>query len=579
MHPRSLIWFFAVAEILLSMPAAHAQHPFIHLQQPSRTSLVVHDSIQYISGATCKNCRLMVQDSFVHVYPTGGFAAKIYLHPGNNVVKLTAYYPHGENHTLELSYEYIPPQPWVVNNFTIARIETDPAQTCWLRPGDVIHIRVVAQAGCKAYWIHHLPLTETTPLGDTLAGIYEGNYVVAPDDVLNGPLTVTLQNERGETISAQTDNEFFIWPSTPVVGVTTGERPFMQYSLGEDRLGAAKRAYLDTAIYMLVDGRFGDFYRVLLAPEQHAYVPTEYLKLLPSSTTLPHAIMGNWKVWGDSVYDYVQVDVGARLPYQVNLLDHPGRIEVTLFGAASNTNWIMQYLTTKEINQVRLETLSDGVVCIHIELRHPNPWGCSLSYHGQQLLIRVKRQPSELNLSHLRIAIDAGHGGSNTGATGPTGTREKDLTLLLASQLNTALQRLGAQTFMTRTNDTTLSMLDREKMLWQVQPDLLISIHLNASGNPIDVSGTSTYYHYAGFRPLSLAIYRQLVATGLHEFGNVGNFNFALNGLTEFPNALVEIAFLSNPADEAQLLNPGFQKKIIHAIVDGIKDFLAACKK
>lgn len=556
-----------------------AQRPFIRLQQPSRTTLVVHDSIQYLSGATCKGCRLTVQDTPVKVFATGGFAAKLKLHPGQNQISLLARSEEGLTHSLSLHYNYQPPQPLVVKDFAIARIEAQPEMSSWLLPGDIIHLKLIAQAGCKAYWIHHLPLTEMVSEEDSLAGIYEGNYLVTAQDQLNGPIQVTLEQANGQTITASTPQAFYSWPATPVVGQTTGDRPFMQYSLGEDRLGAAKRSYLDTGIRMQVDGRFGFFYRVKLAPDQHAYVPVDNLELLPDGTALPHAILGDWKVWGDSLFDYLQVQVGARLPYDVHLYDHPGRIVIRLYGAVSNTNWIFQYLSAKEIEDVRLYTAADGVVEIHILLKHPQPWGCSLQYQGNALLVRVKRQPNPLSLPHLRIAIDAGHGGNNLGAKGPTGAQEKDLTLLLAKELQAALRRLGVQTFMTRTHDTTLSMLERENLLRQANPDLLLSIHLNASSNPVEVSGTSTYYHYAGFRPLSLAIYHHLVETGLHEFGNVGNFNFALNGLTDFPNALIEVAFLSNPADEAHVLDPEFRKKIIHAIIAGLKDFLDNCKK
>ena len=105
----------------------------------------------------------------------------------------------------------------------------------------------------------------------------------------------------------------------------------------------------------------------------------------------------------------------------------------------------------------------------------------------------------------------------------------------------------------------------------------MISIHLNSSADPIHIEGTSTYYRYIGFRPLSLAIYKRMTALGLGEFGNVGSFNFALNGPTEYPNALVETLFLSNPADEEKALDATFREKMATAIMQGIKDFLKSC--
>ena len=110
-------------------------------------------------------------------------------------------------------------------------------------------------------------------------------------------------------------------------------------------------------------------------------------------------------------------------------------------------------------------------------------------------------------------------------------------------------------------------------------PDLLVSLHFNSSADPINVAGTSTYYREPGFRKLSLDIYRRMLELGLKQFGNIGSFNFMLNSATEYPNALVEILFLSNPADEMLIVDEKFQQEVADKIVAGIKDFLEGCKQ
>ena len=114
-------------------------------------------------------------------------------------------------------------------------------------------------------------------------------------------------------------------------------------------------------------------------------------------------------------------------------------------------------------------------------------------------------------------------------------------------------------------------------MLRQQAPDLLISIHLNSSGNET-VSGASTYYRYIGFRPLSQKILDRMLQLGLSNYGNVGNFNFSLSGPTEYPNCLVEVAFLSNIDDEKKILNPKFHKAVAKNIYKGMKDWLKSIK-
>jgi len=130
---------------------------------------------------------------------------------------------------------------------------------------------------------------------------------------------------------------------------------------------------------------------------------------------------------------------------------------------------------------------------------------------------------------------------------------------------------------MTRTKDTSLSMPERIAMLRAYDPQLLVSIHLNSASSDT-VQGTSTYYRYIGFRSLSLAIYNRMLTLGLKEFGNVGNFNFSLNGPTDYPNALVEVAFLSNPEDEKRILKPAFRRAVAQKIFLGIVDWLNQIK-
>jgi N-acetylmuramoyl-L-alanine amidase len=60
----------------------------------------------------------------------------------------------------------------------------------------------------------------------------------------------------------------------------------------------------------------------------------------------------------------------------------------------------------------------------------------------------------------------------------------------------------------------------------------------------------------------------------LNEFGNIGAFNFGLNGPTEYPNCLVEVAFLSNAEDEKRILNPKFHKEVAKKIYNGIVHWL-----
>lgn len=366
--------------------------------------------------------------------------------------------------------------------------------------------------------------------------------------------------------------------SQALLGRTTGRLPYLNYGLGEDRLGSAKMTYLDSNVLVNVIDSTKDDYKVQLSQTHTAFLPKALFK--KDAAVLPKAsyLTSSWRVWGDERYDYVSVSLPEKLPYRSLQQIDPARIVVDVFGATSNTNWITQLNTAKEIKNAWYEQVEDDVFRIFIELKHQQHWGYFISYKNNALQVRVKRQPSSLKLKNLKIAVDAGHGGSNSGAAGiSTNIAEKDYTLKIASELAGYLCKKGASVWMTRCTDVDVSMVDRTLMLRAQEPDLLISIHLNSSGNAA-IQGVSTYYRYIGFRSLSQRILDRMLQLGLSNFGNVGAFNFALSGPTEFPNALVEVAFLSNEEDEKRILDETFRKGVAKQIYKGINDWLKRVK-
>ncbi|MBL0130900.1 MAG: N-acetylmuramoyl-L-alanine amidase [Chitinophagaceae bacterium] len=364
-----------------------------------------------------------------------------------------------------------------------------------------------------------------------------------------------------------------------ITGKTTGALPYLEYGLGSDRLGGAKMTYLDTNIVVkVIDSTIGN-YKIQLSKDHLAYLPKTNFKKDSTIKLQPYYLTSSWMVNGDDKYDYVVVTLDERLPYKSMQQINPSKIVLDVFGATSNTNWITQRSSAKEIKNVYHEQIEDDVFRIIIELKHGQHWGYSVYYQNNKLVIKVKRQPEDLSLDKMKIAVDAGHGGDNNGASGvSTGILEKKYTLLIAKQLERVLLDKEARVFMTRTKDTAIGMVERTEMLKKEDPDFLISIHLNSSVKD-SISGVSTYYRYIGFRPLTQYIQESMVKIGLKDFGNIGSFNFSLSGPTEYPNCLVEVAFLSNKEDEQLILDPEFHKAVATQIVDGIKEWLKSCKK
>ena len=361
---------------------------------------------------------------------------------------------------------------------------------------------------------------------------------------------------------------------------STGKLPMLAYGLGEDRLGGAKLGYIDTNIVLKLIDSTKDMYKVQLSKNHTAYIEKAFVKNDTSIKTKPFYLTNSWSVKGvaDS-FDIVSISMDERLPYKTWMEVNPTKIMVDLYGVQSNTNWITQFQNVREVKNIYFNQVEDDVVRITIELNSSHHWGYTASYRGKTLTLKIKHTPPELSLKDMVIAIDAGHGGSNTGATGlKTKILEKEYTLLFAKALEKLLIKKGATVVMTRSTDTAIDNRDRVLFLQQKNPNLFISLHLNSSSKK-EIQGVSTYYKHIGYRPLSMAILKRMLDLNLKEFGNVGNFNFVPNALTDFPNCLVEIAFLSNEEDEEKIRDKKFHSEVAQKIYLGIKDYLKECKK
>ncbi len=576
--------FILFMQLLLCIAAMaqKGEKAFIRLASPLKENNAVRSSKQFLSGATCKNCTLTINGDPVKVYLTGAFAYEMDMQPGINTFELEAKGPGKTRAAKKLIYHYSMTMPDTVKALGIADIEIFPEGNLVVMPGDKIQVKVKALNGCTVMANGNIPLFEM-PTSDAypIPGIYQGEYTIKETDSFSATkIPVTISDAEGNTITQRAESKISMLASLPSeLVITKGRLAYLLFGTGDDRLGGSKIGYIDSLIPLRITGKIGSLYKVQLSKYRTSYINDDAVEFLPRGTFSPSSLTTNWQVYGDSIYDYVQVGLFARLPYQSAQLMDPSKIVVDVFGATNNTNWITQMENTKEIKNVYYEQLEDEILRITIVLKHQQHWGHQVYYVGNRLMIKVRRQPANLELRNLIIAIDAGHGGSNTGASGPTGSSEKELALAVSLKLRQALRVQGAKIIMTRTIEKFVDNKDRILLYRDSMPDLLISIHLNSSSDPIHVAGASTYYRYIGFRKLSLDIYERMLELGLMEYGNTGSFNFMLNSPTEYPNALVEMLFLSNPEEEMKILDENFQQQMADKIVLGIKDFLEGCKE
>ncbi len=225
-------------------------------------------------------------------------------------------------------------------------------------------------------------------------------------------------------------------------------------------------------------------------------------------------------------------------------------------------------------------------------------------YHADAALLLDPILRPELYLRAYRpavVLIDPGHGGKDTGAIGPSGLCEKDLTLDIARRVRAALANAGLRARLTRDNDRLVELGERSTMIGRTRADVFVSIHLNSASDR-GARGIETYILSAlGFQstnagggpsPRSEAMngHRQAAAnailahgiqrqlrqqTGLPDRG-LRHAHYAVLKNATCPAALVECGFLSNPQDEALLRGAAHRDRIAAAIAAGIRDYVRA---
>lgn len=184
-------------------------------------------------------------------------------------------------------------------------------------------------------------------------------------------------------------------------------------------------------------------------------------------------------------------------------------------------------------------------------------------------------------LAGKKIMVDAGHGGSDPGARGPSGGRESDVNLAVSLKLRDRLESLGAEVRMTRDTDSNVAypgapqqeeLRARVKLANEWPAQYYISVHSNSAENTTAV-GTETYHSRNASRTskeMAAAVHKEMVAaTGFRDRG-VKEAGFHVITNTNMPAILVETGFISNAQEEAALLNPEVQGRMAEAIATGV---------
>lgn len=232
-------------------------------------------------------------------------------------------------------------------------------------------------------------------------------------------------------------------------------------------------------------------------------------------------------------------------------------------------------------------------------------------------LLAAGREPA------LTVVLDPGHGGDQDGATSPGGAKEKDVALQIAERVRVHLRQLGAKVVLTRSADLAVPLANRTAIANAIRADLFISIHLNSMPSAEarqHTRGVETYFMSAdasdahatavaarenadrlagepevdpddpvaailsdlaqadslqGSSRLAYAVHERLVAALGADDRGVKQAPFYVLAGARMPAVLLEVGFISQDDEAAQLCSRAYQEKAAAAIAAGVQAFRA----
>ena len=360
------------------------------------------------------------------------------------------------------------------------------------------------------------------------------------------------------------------------------------------------------------------------------------LSLLSAGPTLAAEVTG-LRLWPAPDHTRLVLDLSGPASHKVLPLRNPDRLVIDIQNAAFAANLALPDTADSPVLRIRHAVRNGKDLRVVLDLKTAvQPRSFLLKPNGElgdRLVVDLEETarsaPTVKSIAQLGtdrdviIAIDAGHGGEDPGALGPTRLREKDVVMAIAKALEAELKkRKGYRPVMVRTGDYFVALKSRRDQARKQQADLFVSVHADAFHSP-KARGSSVYAlsqrgatsTMAGFLAMhensadaiggvptegkddklvkvltdlsmtasldaSLRVGREVLdamggITHLHS-RRVEQAAFAVLKSPDIPSILVETGFISNPEEERKLANRAHQQRLAAAIFSGIDRYFRA---
>ena len=562
----------------LASSVALAEKPLL-VVFPSTNYQTSTEKIFFI-GTAPPGGQVLINGKLVKRSQAGHFSPSFPLQLGENIFKVRY-----QNQEREIKINRVSTQPELPAGLGFAKDSLTPATDITRLPGELICFSAIAPPQATV-WVNLVnqnitllaqpSFTQLPPDASILTGLnqpnlssltkYQGCTTVANAADLGKPqFNLQLDNQRitqtglGK-IEILAPTQLGVAEIASESGVTrTG--PSTDYS----RLTPLPKGTMAT-----VTGKEGEWLRL----DYGAWINSKETKIITGAVA-PQTVIRSVGYRRLSTATEIRFPLETAVPVSVEQGNNA--FTLTLYNTTAQTDTI-RLDDDPLISRLDWQQVSPKQVKYTFNLKKFQQWGYKLKYENTTLVLTLRHSPrlnksKRLPLSNIKIVLDPGHGGKESGASGPTGYLEKDVNLIVSKLLRDELVKRGAKVVMTREDDRDVSLVERQVIINTQEPAIALSIHHNSlpdNGDAENTKGFGTFWYHS--QSHSLAVFLQnYVVTNLRK-PNYGVFwkNLALTRPSAAPAVLLELGFMSNPYEFEEIVNPQAQRKMASTLADGI---------
>lgn len=317
--------------------------------------------------------------------------------------------------------------------------------------------------------------------------------------------------------------------------------------------GMNRMSHLFKDTNLIIDGEKGSFYRVFLSKNKYGWIAKDAVTDKDNATEAPKFITMNSETFRNASINTIEFT--EKLPYTIDETDK--EIIFKVYNPQASDNSVYTLNIRKFPKYVYKTFSANGVYVFKIN---------SLPV------------PDNPNLEGITVVVDAGHGGSEFGAIGCLGDKEKDINLKIALELKDILEQMGACVVMTRECDGNVELKDRIKTAEDNCANIFVSIHLDSIPDiPMELHknrGTTVYYYNQNSKELARSVSDSVTEAIKTKKNGIKTASFAVIRPSNYVGILVETAFMTNPADSVLYRAEDFARNSAMGIANGILKYI-----